>query len=83
VQTDDQILDAWRRFGVPAHHGSGTCAMGPQESAVLDGRLRVRGVSGLRVADTSIAPSMFAGGTNGAAMAIGWRAASILEADRR
>ena len=81
VQSDQEIIDAWRRIGITAHHGSGTCAMGDGPDAVLDGRLRVRGLSGLRVADTSIAPTMFAGGTNGPALAVGWRAADLILAD--
>jgi choline dehydrogenase-like flavoprotein len=81
-QSDAEILDAWRQVGMPAHHGSGTCAMGDGPGAVLDGRLRLRGLAGLRVADTAIAPTMFAGGTSGPALAIGWRAADLILADR-
>jgi choline dehydrogenase len=57
--------------------------MGSDEHAVLDSRLRVRGVEGLRVADTSIMPTLVSGNTNAPAMMIGLRAADFILADAR
>jgi choline dehydrogenase len=80
-QTDDEILQAHRECGYGSYHASGTCRMGNDEASVVDCRLRVRGVSGLRVVDTSVFPFMLAGNTNGPAMAIAWRAADLIQAD--
>ena len=83
VQTDDEILDAYRHTGQIGHHAAGTCRMGAADDAmaVLDPRLRVRGVSGLRVMDISVMPTMVSGNTNGPAMAMGWRAAELILED--
>jgi choline dehydrogenase-like flavoprotein len=83
VQSDDEILDAYRRLGQIGHHAAGTCRMGGDDDqrSVLDNALRVRGVSGLRVADISVIPTMVSGNPNGPAMAIGWRAAELISAD--
>jgi len=83
VQSDDEILDYFRCFGMTGYHSSCTCRMGPDERAVVDARLRVRGVAGLRVVDTSVFPSMMSGNTNGAAMAVAWRAAELIEEELR
>ena len=61
------------------YHPVGTCAMGPQ--GVVDDRLRVRGVAGLRVADASIIPTPISGNTNAAAIMIGEKAADLVAAD--
>ena len=50
---------------------------------MVDERLRVRGVQGLRVVDCSVMPALISGNTNGPAMALGWRAADLIEADCR
>ncbi|SFQ89462.1 Choline dehydrogenase [Halopseudomonas formosensis] len=78
VQTDDEMLAAFRRYGQTAFHVAGTCRMGIDANAVLDPELRVRGVEGLRVIDTSIMPSLVSGNTNAPAMAIAMRAAEII-----
>lgn len=84
VQSDDEILAALYLMSGPSFHTSGTCSMGSSEDDVVDERLRVRGVSGLRVADLSIFPTQVSGNTNGPVMAAGWRAAEIiLEDDAR
>jgi choline dehydrogenase-like flavoprotein len=78
VETDDEILQYVYDTGTTGYHVSGTCRMGSDLDSVLDCELRVRGVDGLRVADTSIIPELVSGNTNAMAMAIGWRAAELI-----
>ena len=78
IQSDDDILTAFRTLGRGALHACGTCRMGGFEDAVLDERLRVRGVDGLRVVDGSIMPTMVSANTNGPIMALAWRAATLI-----
>lgn len=82
-QTDEQILDAYDQFGTCGYHAIGSCRMGKDETSVVDPELKVRGVTGLRVMDTSIMPAMPSGNTNGPTMAMAWRAAEIILRDRR
>ncbi|WP_174274605.1 GMC family oxidoreductase [Sphingomonas bacterium] len=82
MQTDDEILAQAMELGGTCFHSAGTARMGIDDRAVLDPRLRVRGVEGLRVADTSIMPTLVSGNTNGPAMMIGLRAADFILADR-
>lgn len=83
VETDEQILDMVYRSATCGTHAVGTCRMGDDEGAVLDGRARVRGVQGLRVVDCSAMPTLVSGNTNGPAMAFGWRAADLILEDAR
>lgn len=78
LQTDDEILDAFRQIGQAGYHACGTCRMGDFEDAVLDDKLRVRGVDGLRVMDGSIMPTMVSANTNGPIMASAWHAADLI-----
>lgn len=78
VRSDEDILAAFRRFGQTAFHVAGTCRMGSDADAVLDPQLRVRGVEGLRVVDTSIMPTLVSGNTNAPAMVIAMRAAEFI-----
>lgn len=80
--TDAQIMDAYDRFGTCGYHAVGSCRMGKDEGSVVDPRTRVRGVEGLRVVDTSIMPMIPAGNTQGPTMAMAWRAADLILADR-
>ena len=82
VETDDEILAHAMDLGGTCFHTVGTARMGPDEGSVVDTRLRVRGVEGLRVADTSIMPTIVSGNTNGPAMMVGLRAADFIIADR-
>ncbi len=78
VQSDGEILEVCRRAGAPGAHYGGTCRMGQDRMAVLDEKLRVRGVSGLRVVDGSVMPTLVSGNTNGPIMAIAWRAGDFV-----
>ena len=75
------LLEHARTFGYGIFHGVGTCAMGAGEDAVVDPRLRVRGIAGLRVADASIMPRIVSGNTNAAAIMIGEKASDLILAD--
>ena len=84
VQSDEDIIADFRRRSGTVYHPSCTCRMGTDPAtSVLDARLRVRGVEGLRVCDASAFPNLVAGNTNGPAMMMGWRGAEIILADAR
>ncbi|KUI35207.1 GMC oxidoreductase [Mycobacterium sp. IS-1496] len=78
VRSDDQLVDAALDGGYCGYHATATCAMGPGDDDVVDDRLRVRGVDGLRVVDCSVMPTMVAGNLNGPMMAMAWRAADFI-----
>jgi choline dehydrogenase len=83
VRTDDEILDFARQRGGTVYHHNGTARMGPDSDpdAVVDARLRVRGVEGLRVADASIMPAPISGPTNASVIMIGEKAADMILQD--
>jgi len=81
-QTDAEILDACRRMSSTVYHLVGTCRMGTDPQAVVDPRLRVRGVEGLRIIDASIMPTIPSANTNAAALMIGEKGASLVKEDR-
>jgi choline dehydrogenase-like flavoprotein len=83
--SDEALIEASFAYGTSGYHVAGTCRMGADEASVVDLNLNVRGVRGLRVADTSIMPELISGNTNAPAMAIAWRAAEKISraTDRR
>jgi choline dehydrogenase len=79
--TDEDIITNIREYGLSGHHATSTCKMGVDRMAVVDPRLRVRGVEGLRVVDCSVMPTLVSGNTNGPVIAMAWRAADIVLED--
>jgi choline dehydrogenase len=79
VRTPDQIRHWIRRVADTIFHPVGTCRMGSDASAVVDGQLRVRGVERLRVADGSVMPMVVNSQTNAACLMIGEHAAALLQ----
>lgn len=78
VKTDAEI-DAWiRRTAETIYHPVGTCRMGVDERAVVDGELRVIGCEGLRVVDASVMPTLIGGNTNAPTVMIAEKAADLL-----
>lgn len=83
VGSDSDWLHFARENGQTIYHPIGTCRMGSDEQAVVDPRLRVNGVDGLRVVDASVFPSMVSGNTQGAVMAVAERACDLILEDAR
>jgi choline dehydrogenase-like flavoprotein len=82
VADDDQALETYVRGHVQnAFHPVGTCAIGNGHQAVVDSKLRVRGVAGLRVADASVMPVIVRGNTTAPTVMIAERAAEFIRAD--
>ena len=85
VRTDADLLDAAGRLGTTIFHPVGTAAMGAASDprAVLDERLRVRGIDGLRVIDASAMPRITSGNTNSPTLMIAEKGAAMMLADGR
>ena len=82
VEGDDALLEDVRERAIANYHPVGTCRMGSGPDAVVDARLRVHGVRGLRVADASIMPQIVAGNTNAPSIMIGEKAAQMILEER-
>jgi choline dehydrogenase-like flavoprotein len=80
VQSDAQWLDFARRNGQTIYHPVGTCSMGRGPEAVVDDRLRVHGLRGLRVADASVMPTEVSGNTQAAVLMIAEKGADLISA---
>ncbi|QJP06906.1 GMC family oxidoreductase [Pseudomonas multiresinivorans] len=83
VQTDEQLLEHLREYAATVFHPVGTCKMGEDAMAVVDLRLRVHGLRGLRVVDASIMPTLISGNTNAPCIMLGERAAAMILEDSR
>jgi choline dehydrogenase-like flavoprotein len=83
AQSDDELLEFARNFGATIFHPSGTCKMGSDSMAVVDERLRVRGVSGLRVVDCSIMPTLTSGNTHAPVVMIAEKASDLILEESR
>ena len=82
VRSDDEWLDFARRNGQTIYHPVGTCSMGSGPDAVVDKRLRVHGLAGLRVVDASIMPTEVSGNTQAAVMMVAEKGADLILADQ-
>jgi choline dehydrogenase-like flavoprotein len=83
VKTDDDIRNILRARADTVYHPVGTCKMGSDAMAVVDVKLRVHGMEGLRVVDASIMPTLVGGNTNAPTIMIGEKAADIIKAEMR
>jgi choline dehydrogenase len=83
VASDEALIEDLRNRGVSNLHPVGTCRMGRGGDAVVDPRLRVHGVRGLRVADASIMPQVIGGNTNAPSIMIGEKAAAMILEDAK
>jgi len=83
IDTDEQLAHVAGDLGTTIFHPVGTCKMGPDELAVVDDRLSVHGISGLRVIDASIMPRITSGNTNAPTVMIAEKGAEFICADAR
>ncbi len=81
VTSDADLLAFARSAGTTVFHPTSTCRMGADADAVVDERLRVRGIGGLRVVDASIMPTVVSGNTNAAVVMIGEKGADMILQD--
>lgn len=78
-RSDSEVIQVLRQAAETLYHPAGTCKMGSDAMAVVDAQLRVRGVEGLRVVDTSIMPTVVGGNTNAPTIMIAEKAADMIK----
>lgn len=84
VDTEEEIGNDIRARGYSIYHPCGTCRMGPDpNTCVVDSRLRVHGIKGLRIADASIFPNIVSGNLNGPSMMVAQRGSELILEDER
>jgi len=84
VSSNEALIDDFRKRSGTVFHPVSTCRMGPDATrAVVDPRLRVHGLEGLRIIDASIFPDIIAGNTNAPAIMVGWKGAGMVLEDQR
>ncbi|KWT93458.1 MULTISPECIES: choline dehydrogenase [unclassified Variovorax] len=81
AKSDADLLEFCRNNGATIFHPSGTCRMGSDRMAVVDARLRVHGVGGLRVVDCSVMPTLVSGNTNAPAVMMAEKAVDLIRED--
>ena len=83
AKTDAQLLEMARNISQTIYHPTSTCKMGKDQRAVVDARLRVRGIKNLRIADASIMPAIVSGNTNAPTIMIGEKASDMILEDAK
>ena len=83
ASSDDDLLEFAREYGQTIFHPAGTCKMGEDNMAVVDERLRVYGIAGLRVVDCSIMPALVSGNTHAPVVMIAEKASDMILADAK
>jgi choline dehydrogenase-like flavoprotein len=83
VKTDDDIRKLMRARVDTVYHPVGSCKMGNDANAVVDPKLKVHGLDGLRIVDASIMPTLIGGNTNAPTIMIGEKAADMIRGEMR